>query len=330
MLLLQTFYIIKDYYRENRMLKFITFFLILLYLNITARAQYNPAPITLNDSTSLIIKADPIQSNFAITSVTHADSSYNRPKKWQFIKKVPGDMVALAASPFQKKNLLGLSVIAGSTAILIWKDQALSDGAKYLARAIHLRPENNYHVIFSVKGQDIEKLPRNINSALYQMGEGGTSMLLAGGLYVYGKIHHDFRSLQTASDISEAFVTMGIATQLLKRIVGRQSPYVATAPGGLWHPFTPTSEYQQHVPKYDAFPSGHLATIMATVTVLAKNYPEKTWIKPIGYTILSVVGFAMMNNGVHWAGDYPLAIGLGYICGSITVAQHKQHPNQQN
>ena len=60
--------------------------------------------------------------------------------------------------------------------------------------------------------------------------------------------------------------------------------------------------------------------MMATSsTALAMNYPEKRWIRPAGYGLISLVGFAMINNGVHWAGDYPLALGIGYITAKATV-----------
>jgi hypothetical protein len=73
------------------------------------------------------------------------------------------------------------------------------------------------------------------------------------------------------------------------------------------------------VPQYDAFPSGHLAIGMTTVTIIALNYPEKKYIKPVGYALLGLCGFQMINNGVHWAGDYPLAILMGYGFGKLIV-----------
>jgi membrane-associated phospholipid phosphatase len=108
------------------------------------------------------------------------------------------------------------------------------------------------------------KYPKNVNTALYQIGEGGTSMYLAGGLWIYGKLTHDYRAVQTAGDLAETFIVMGVSTQILKRISGRESPFVATKPGGAWRPLPSFKEYQSHVPHYDAFPSGHLATMMAT------------------------------------------------------------------
>jgi hypothetical protein len=99
------------------------------------------------------------------------------------------------------------------------------------------------------------------------------------------------------------------------------SPGEKPVPGGAWHPFVSWKKYQKNVSNYDAFPSGHLATLMATITVLSGNYPENRFIKPIGYSIMGLCGFAMLNNGVHWAGDYPMAIAIGYAAGKIAVSR---------
>ena len=107
--------------------------------------------------------------------------------------------------------------------------------------------------------------------------------------------------------------------QLLKHITGRQSPFTSTAPGGLWRPFPNQAVYAKNVPHYDAFPSGHLATAMATVTVIASNYEDYKFIRPLGYTLMGVLGYAMLNNGVHWASDYPLGLALGYAFAKIAV-----------
>ena len=75
---------------------------------------------------------------------------------------------------------------------------------------------------------------------------------------------------------------------------------------------------------HDAFPSGHLATAMATITILAGNYPDNKYIKPVGYSLMGLLGFAMLNNGVHWMSDYPLAIAIGYSCGKIALSRGRQ------
>ena len=34
---------------------------------------------------------------------------------------------------------------------------------------------------------------------------------------------------------------------------------------------------------------------------------------------MTLLGFAMLNNGVHWAGDYPLGIAMGYVFAKVAV-----------
>jgi len=174
----------------------------------------------------------------------------------------------------------------------------------------------------------VYETPKNLNSALYSIGEGFTSLALCGGLYVYGQIKHDYRTIQTASQILQTQLAIGITTQLIKRMTGRESPSRATAPGGAWRPFPSFAEFANRRSTYDAMPSGHMATMMGTVTVLTLNYPEKKWIKPVGYGIMGLIGFAMMNNDVHWASDYPLAIGVGYVTALATVRLNRWIRNE--
>ena len=249
---------------------------------------------------------------------------FYRPRFFKSMGHVPGNMYKIALSPFKKNNWIGISAVAISSLLLIATDEDLLHFVRRTSDKINLSPETNYKILFKVGDTKIIKIPKNINSALYQIGEGGSSLLCAGGLWVYGKINKDLRALNTANDLTETFVTMGVTTQVIKRLTGRESPFVATAAGGQWRPFPAISTYQKNTPSYDAFPSGHLATLMATVTVISSNYPEKKWIKPVGYTIMGLSAWAMMNTEVHWAGDYPLAIAIGYVAGKITTLRHKK------
>lgn len=253
------------------------------------------------------------------------EKNYPKPQKFEFVTNLPSDLWLITESPFQKKNFKGLAITAASTAFLMWQDQNIVNATQSFGSYLKLSPETNYTIPLAIGGSRIIKIPSNLNTALYQLGEGGTSMYIAASLFIYGKIKHDYRSLQTASDLTETFFSMGITTQILKRISGRQTPSSSSNWGGRWHEFASFSDFKNDIANYDSFPSGHLSTMMATVTVLSKNYPEKKWIKPIGYSLIGLTGFAMMNNGVHWAGDYPLAIALGYVAGRITVSKHQKH-----
>lgn len=242
----------------------------------------------------------------------------DKQKSFRFITNVPDNLFKIAKSPFKKNNLKGLLITTGATMLLLPFDQQITNGVKDFSRQIHLHAKTDYKVPVKIGQTKILKIPQNINTALYQLGEGGTSMLLAGGIFLYGKIKNNKKAIYTASDLTETFITMGIATQIIKRITGRQSPFMATKPGGEWNPLPSIKNYQKNTSNYDAFPSGHLATMMATVTTLNLNYPQKKWIKPVGYTLMALSSFAMINTDVHWVADYPLALALGYVAAKVT------------
>lgn len=248
-------------------------------------------------------------------------------KPLRFIINVPGNLFQIAKSPFKKSNLKGLLITAGATALLLPFDQQVTNVVKDFSSQIRLDGETDFKVPIKIGQTKILKIPQNLNTALYQLGEGGTTMLLAGGLFVYGKITHNKKAIYTASDLTETFITMGIATQIIKRISGRQSPFMATKSGGEWNPLPSFKDYQNNTSNYDAFPSGHLATMMATVTTLHLNYPQKKWIRPVGYTIMTLSSFAMINTDVHWIADYPLALALGYVAAKIT--HFKNYPKNK-
>lgn len=99
-------------------------------------------------------------------------------------------------------------------------------------------------------------------------------MLLSGTFYAIGKINNDYRVLNTSSELVEVLLALGLVTQTIKRITGHQSPSTAIEsgnPGGHWTPFPSFKAYQTHTPNYDALPSGHVATFMATITVISTN-----------------------------------------------------------
>jgi hypothetical protein len=257
---------------------------------------------------------------------------YTRPKPFQFAKNVPSDIYLLGKTAFSKKNLPKLGAILAGSALLALVDQPVTDAAKQFGRYINLDParESKTLIEFNIGGFHVNamEIPDNTNSAIYYLGEGWASMLVAGGLYSYGLAANDYRALQTTSQIAESIFALGLTTQFLKRITGRQSPFRAMdengVRGGDWHPFPNPGKYQKSVSNYDAFPSGHLATAMATITILAGNYPDNKYIKPIGYSLMGLLGYAMLNNGVHWISDYPLAIAIGYTCGKIAVSRGHQ------
>jgi hypothetical protein len=248
---------------------------------------------------------------------------YPKSKPYDFIIKIPKTFGGATRMAFKKESLGAWAAIAGSTAALILADQQLVNKVQQFSRYINLDNNTIYGkpLEFDIGSQHllVYRAPGNLTTFLYQLGEGIPPILLAGGILTYGLIKKDYRAQSTASQVMQALITMGITTQAVKRISGRESPFRSTTSGGRWSPLPSFSTYKNNVSRFDAFSSGHMGTMMTSFVVIAENYPEKKWIRPVGYSIMTLVGLTMMNTGVHWAGDYPLALGLGYVCGKTTV-----------
>jgi hypothetical protein len=160
---------------------------------------------------------------------------------------------------------------------------------------------------------------REFSDYAVTLGDGRLHAGIAVAFAGFGLIENDSRALKTASETVEAFLATGITVQLLKRISGRESPICATRNSGRWKFLPHPSTYEKNQPSYYAYPSGHISTAMATLTVIAENYPRQSWIKPVGYTMIGALGVGLVAKGMHWYSDLPLGIALGYIFGK-TVA----------
>ncbi len=219
------------------------------------------------------------------------------PHWYDMITNLPGDMVRFYDKEITVKNIPMFLGISAATAGLILTDNQTWQ----YAHKFYLRNS------FNKRWSDI----------IVQIGDGSSQFGLAGGFAIYGFITQDHRALRTASQIVEAVLASGAVVQLLKHITGRESPFISTQPRGDWRFFPNQLDYLKHVPAYDAFPSGHMTTSLAAFIVIAENYPEQRWIKPVSYGLEVLLGISMLNTGIHWYSDYPLAVFLGYSFGEL-------------
>lgn len=221
------------------------------------------------------------------------------------ITELPGDWFSAGEEALEKKSIPTWLMIGGATATLLLTDHA------------------TYHVsrTFYQRHAFVE----HMSDAFVQLGEGTTHLGVAAGFGLYGLLTKDDRAVRTGGEVVEGLIATGVAVQLLKRMAGRESP--ATAPSGTsrWRPFPSLAGYQRNQPKYYSFPSGHIATTMATITVIAENYPEQRWIRPVGYGVLGMVGVSLVNVRYHWFSDLPLGMLLGYTFGEL-AAHHETSP----
>lgn len=230
------------------------------------------------------------------------DDTVSAPGTWDFITELPTDWSLFAKESFQSKHAPVIAGIAVSTAASIVYDDVLY---KWGRSWYNSSPGMSFA---QDRGVDI--------------GDGKFQFGIALGFAAYGYVGKDSRALRTASQVTEVILAAGGVVQLLKHTTGRESPFVATTPTGRWDFFPNQIEYHKKVPHYDAFPSGHVCTALATLTVVMENYPEATWLPYVAYPAVTWLAISMVGQGIHWASDYPLSIALGYTFGQIV--SHKK------
>ncbi|MFN8582544.1 MAG: phosphatase PAP2 family protein [Gemmatimonadaceae bacterium] len=250
----------------------------------------------------------------------HGRYGYTPPRFLQSLRNAPGTIGRTVSTSLHPSAVGAWGLVAVSTAATIAADEWLLDETRSMARAVDL-PPNHPSVNVRVGGLKLVPLPTTLGSAIYFLGDGAVSLGVAGGFMAVGAWKNDNRASRTASQITESLLAAGTFTQVIKHMTGRQTPSEATVARGRWNWFPSWSEYNANVPGHDAFPSGHLAVATATVEVIAQNYPEKRLVRPVGYSLLTALSFAMVNNGVHWASDYPLAIAIGRTVATQAVSR---------
>jgi len=215
-----------------------------------------------------------------------------------------------------------------STAVMIATDDKWIEESQRLGKKWGISSDDNTTTVAKYKDINLLRLPKDTGSLMYFIGDGWTHAAIAAGFLATGTWSDDDKAYNVGFQLVEGMISTTIATQTLKHITGRESPSEATTRTGAWDFFPNQKTYFDNVAKYDAFPSGHLAVGVMTLTVVSKSYPEKAWIMPTGVTLLSLLSFQMMNNEVHWASDYPLAIALGYTFGSIAFERGQMSPHE--
>lgn len=286
---------------------FLLFFLI-LSVNTTLFAQQT-------DSLAMEYQHLRLQTVQTYKISKNLNFEYQKPKFWEFVTNIPSDFGIFGKMFVQKNNLIWFGSALGATAALVPIDQQLTNQARDFGEQIGLNEAHSY-------SGPIKMFPNDVNSGIYRLGNGFTALMVSGGLLTFGLLKNDYRAIHTSSELVEGLIASGLVVQPLKRITGRESPFVAEQnghPGGEWNPFPSFAAYAKSTPNYDAMPSGHLTTLMTTLTILSENYKEKKWIKPVGYGLMGLMAFEMVQSKVHWTSDYPLAVFMGYMIGKSIV-----------
>ncbi|MGZ3789290.1 MAG: phosphatase PAP2 family protein [Bacteriovorax sp.] len=268
------------------------------------------------------------------TNISHAEvavpsDQYERPKTFDFINDIPRSLKEGWEYSFNTKPATLWAwggVIASSVALYVY-DEKIYKHAKILGNKLGLGNDDHTKPMVKLGSVNIFRGPTDFGSTMHFIGDGWLQAFIAGGFAINGSMTNDNRTLQTSSQIMNSLVSASIPTQILKRATGREDPNRTSKYRGRWRPFS--SQYSKDVSAYDAVPSGHIMAATSTLTVIDTNYPEyHSVIRPVGYTLLTLLGFQMVNIGVHWASDYPLGIALGYVFGKVATTHGKKIPEK--
>lgn len=242
------------------------------------------------------------------------------------LMEIPSTSLIALDSSFSKSSIPWWVGIIGSTLVLYNNDEVILENFQREGRAAHIGNADNTKAVLSVGDIDIIRLPTDTGSGMYFLGDGWMHAGISLGFILNGQINNNTRAYNTGMRIVHGMVTSTIFSQLLKRAFGRESPYVKSEPFGKWSPFPSMAEYQEKTSRYDAMPSGHIMTATMTFTIINDSYPEySNVVFPLEVLWLTALGAQMVNNGVHWASDYPLGIAMGYVFGKASM-----HLGQKN
>jgi membrane-associated phospholipid phosphatase len=147
--------------------------------------------------------------------------------------------------------------------------------------------------------------------------------VVGGGLFASAKIENNKETLGASFAVLQASLIEFLYNSTLKAITGRSNPD--------WRHNTDMDSLSKSF-KFGflrggifwGWPSGHTATTMAVVSALTNYYPDKTWLKISGYSLVAytIFGVSSVNRGgMHWFSDAIAATLMSYAIGS-TVGKY--------
>jgi hypothetical protein len=248
---------------------------------------------------------------------------YKRPTTFGWFGNSFSNMKEFVVENSKSDNYGNIALITISTMALMYKDQEILNKSQKIGEQNNIDPNTDGSSAFS--------LPDSSAGWMYFIGDGRIPLMISAYMGISGYYQDDLRMMSTSSQLLEMFLSVGMTVQVVKHVTGRESPRESTQDGGNWRFFPDPLEYQKHTSKYDAMPSGHMATAVGMTVILADNYYEyKPYIWAVSWVALSALSFQMMNNGVHWSSDYPLAIAIGYSMGKIITKNNKKRKDKKS
>ena len=147
--------------------------------------------------------------------------------------------------------------------------------------------------------------------------------VVGGGLFAYAKLDNNNEALGASFAVLQASLIEFLYNSTLKALTGRSNPD--------WRDNTDMESLSKTFHFgflrggiFWGWPSGHTSSTMAVVSALTNYYPDKTWLKISGYSLVAytIFGVSSVNRGgMHWFSDAIAAALMSYAIGS-TVGKY--------
>lgn len=286
----------------------------------------------------LLLTAVFLFSISALAEPMPTESSYVKPEFWDILRKTPDSLNYTVDNAFTWDRSLEWTAVAAASFVTYYYDEEMLLEAQRWGREAGIGNEEHTKTYIELGEIDVFRGPSDTGSLMYYIGDGWFHFGIVGGLLLYGETKESNRAVATSYQMIHGMMISTLFNQIGKRSTGRESPNERTEKRGKWRPFPSIAAYGENTPKYDAVPSGHVMTTTMNLTILLNNYPEKRWwILPTGCTLITLLSFQMMNNGVHWASDYPLGIAMGVFFGNMVkpywrtdLGEEKEKENEKS
>lgn len=186
---------------------------------------------------------------------------------------------------------------------------------------------------FAIKLRNENKTLADISHYVTDFG-GAYEVYAIAGLYAYGLIFKTQKEKTTTALATQAYITAGVSSTIIKLLTGEQRPYY-TDPNSLkkgpifhgpFYPFTKGGDAQA----YSSFPSGHTTAAFAAATVYALEYKDKPLIPIMSYGAATLIGLSRITENKHWATDVLVGAMLGYLSGKQVVNNFHRYLRSKN
>jgi len=154
-------------------------------------------------------------------------------------------------------------------------------------------------------------------------GNGAFALTGLAAVYIFEHFNENEKAKRATLIAAESFLITSLYATVLKYSFGRARPHNADTNHDDSH-----MHFDGFSIKNNSFPSGHSTTAFAIATVVANEYEETPYIKPISYGLATLTGLSRINDQKHWASDVFLGAALGYFTSKTLLRLHNNKKGQ--